>query len=294
MMTMSVGRPEASDGTAFHYSFPAGPTHWSQMAILIKYLRQKDGDLKGKTIAAAHIDHPGGRALISMIKRLAEVEGYKFQPFAYPSPGTEQSAVWSELRRVRPDYVILAGAGPGQAVSIREAVRNGIAPSKLLSVPWLAEADMEAVGTQLAKGIKRVELAAPGKDHPIIKEIVEKVVQPGKGAGDSKNVGRSYYNLGVGSMALAAEGARLALEKFGSPLTGEKLKRGLEMVTNFTAQGLLPPMTFTAEDHQGGGNARVSEWNGERWVPLTDWINAYQDIVWEEIKVSSDAFRKGK
>jgi len=294
MMTLTVGRPEASDGTAFHYSFPAGPTHWSQIAVLLKFVDQHKGGLKGKKIAAVFIDHPGGRAMMAIASKIAEREGFEFKPFGYPSPGTEQSSAWSEIRRMRPDFVILGGAGVGQPVSIREAIRNGISPGKLLSSPWLAEADMDAVGTQVAKGIKRVELTIPGNDHPIIKAIAEKVIKPGNGAGDPRNVGRSYYNLGVGSMAVPVEAARLALAQFGPPLTGEKLKKGLEMIKGFTAEGMLPPITLSAADHQGGGVARVSEWNGERWVPVSEWTSAYQDVVWEEIKRASDAFRKGR
>mgnify|MGYP002621412686 CR=1 FL=1 len=293
MMTLSVGRPEASDGTVFNYSFPAGPTHWSQIAALFDYIDKHEGGLEGKKIAVVHIDHPGGRAMLTIPERLAETKDFEVRGFGYPSPGTEQSAVWTEVRRMRPDFVVLGGAGVGQPVSIREAVRNGISPTQLLSAPWLAETDMEAVGTSVAIGIKRVELAAPGTDHPIIANIIDKVIEPGNGAGDLKNVGRSYYNLGVGSMTLAVEGARLALEEFGAPLTGEKLKQGLEMVKDFDAQGLIPPFTFTAEDHQGGGNTRISEWDGESWVPKTEWTSSYQDIVWEEIKKASDAFRKG-
>lgn len=293
MMTMSVGRPEASDGSVFNYSFPAGPTHWSQIAALLNYIKQHEGGLKGKKIAAVHIDHPGGRAMLTIAQRLAATEGFEVKGFGYPSPGTEQSAVWTEVRRMRPDFVLLGGAGVGQPVSIREAVRNGISPKQLLSSPWLAEADMEAVGTSVAIGIKRVELAVPGAEHPIVANIVDKVIKPGKGSGDPKNVGRSYYNLGVATMTLAVEGARLALKEFGAPLTGEKLKQGLEMIKDFDAQGLTPPFTFTAQDHQGGGNARISEWNGKKWVPKTEWTNSYQDIVWKEIKKASDVFRKG-
>lgn len=293
MVTQSVGRPEASDGSVFHYSFPAGPTHWSQVAALLNYVKEHEGGLKGKKIAVVHIDHPGGRAMLTMPERLAPAEGFEVKGFGYPSPGTEQSAVWTEVRRMRPDFVILAGAGVGQPVSIREAVRNGFSPKQLLSIPWLAESDMEAVGTSTAIGIKRVEITVPGADLPVIANIMDKVIKPGKGSGDEKNVGRTYYNFGAGSMAFVVEGARIALKEFGAPLTGEKMKKGLEMIKDFDANGLTPPFTITADDHQGGGYARISEWDGEKWVPRGDWTSSYQDIVWDEIKKASGAFKKG-
>ena len=70
----------------------------------------------------------------------------------------------------------------------------------------------------------------------------------------------------------------------GAPLTGEKLKAGLEMLQGFDADGLMPPLTLTAEDHQGGGMGRISEWDGQKWAPLTDWYNAEQDLVWKLVK----------
>ncbi|MFM9500821.1 hypothetical protein ACKI1Q_45560, partial [Streptomyces galilaeus] len=81
------------------------------------------------------------------------------------------------------------------------------------------------------------------------------------------------------SMAIAVEGARVGLEKFGAPLTPDKLKKGLEEVKDFSAQGLMPSITLTAADHQGGGKGRVSQWDGAKWTPKTDWYAAYQDIV---------------
>ena len=66
------------------------------------------------------------------------------------------------------------------------------------------------------------------------------MIAKGKGAGEASKVGNGYYNIGVATMALFAEGARLALDKEGAPLTPAKLKKGLESIKNFTADGLLP------------------------------------------------------
>ncbi|HEX5512911.1 MAG TPA: ABC transporter substrate-binding protein, partial [Gammaproteobacteria bacterium] len=88
--------------------------------------------------------------------------------------------------------------------------------------------------------------------------------------------------------------ARLALEKFGAPLDGDKLRQGFEMVKDYDAQGLMPPVTFSTKDHQGGGFGRVSQWNGKAWEPVSDWHNAYQDIVWEEIRKGAAEFKKGR
>lgn len=294
MITVLHGRGDASDGETFPFVFPLMATYWSQAALLAEYIDSKEGGLKGKKIAHVYIDSPFGREPIPILEELAKRKGFTLRTFPYASPGNEQSATWTEVRRFRPDHVIIWGAGGGQAVSVREAIRNGLKPEQVHSVVWLAESDMRTVGVDLAKGVKRFEAVATGTDTPILKEIMEKVVNAGKGAGPKQNVGSTYYNIGVASMAISVEAARLALEKFGAPLDGDKLRQGFEMIKDYDAQGLMPPVTFSSKDHQGGGFGRVSQWNGKAWEPVSDWHNAYQDIVWEEIRQGAAEFKKGR
>lgn len=292
MITALHGRGDASDGQTFPFIFPMMATYWSQAAVLADYIDQHEGGLEGKRIAHVYIDSPFGREPVPILEELAERKGFELETFGYPSPGTEQSATWSDVRRFRPDHVIIWGAGGGQAVSVREAIRAGISPEDVLSVVWMAETDAENIGADRATGLKRFEAVATGTDHPIMQQIVDQVIEPGHGAGDQEEVGTTYYNIGVATMAVAVEGARLALEEFGAPLTGDKLRQGLEMIEDFDADGLMPPITITPEDHQGGGYGRVSQWNGEAWEPVTDWITAHQDIVWEEIEAGAAEFRE--
>lgn len=290
MITALHGRGDASAGETFPYVFPMMATYWSQAAVLAKYMDDEMGGLEGKKIAHVFIDSPFGREPLKILRALSEREGFEVKAFPYPSPGNEQSATWTDVRRYNPDYVTIWGAGGGQPVSIQTAIRNGISPEKILSVVWLARTDMRQVGVERAKGVKRFEATATGTDTPLMQRLVEKVIEPGDGSGDRENVGTTYYNIGVASMAASVEAARLALEEHGAPLTGPKLKQGFEMLRDFNATGLMPPITITEEDHQGGGYGRVSEWNGEEWEPQTDWYSAYQDVVWEEIRENAAQF----
>lgn len=292
MQTPLHGRGDASAGDAFPFIFPASPTYWSQATVLLDYI-DKNGGLADKKIALVHIDSPFGKEPIPVITDLAAEKKFTFQAFPYASPGNEQSAAWSEVRRFRPDYVLIWGAGGGQAVSVREAIRNGIAPENILSVVWLAESDAATVGPSVMKGVKRFEAVSPGTDHAILKRIKEKVIDPGKGAGDAAKFGSSYYNIGVATMAVAVEAAKLGLKSGNGELTGETLKAGFEQIKDFDAEGLMPAITLSAEDHQGGGAGRVSQWNGERWEPVSEWGSAFQEVVRKEIDASASAFKKG-
>ena len=292
LMTPAHGRGDASDGTVFPYVFPSFATYWSQAANLLEFIKEKEGGLQGKKIAIVHIDSPFGREPLVILNDLAAKEGFELKAFPYASPGNEQSAAWSEVRRYRPDHVLIWGAGGGQAVSVKTAIQNGIKPDQIHSVIWLAETDAANVGPAM-KGVKRFEATAAGKDHPIIQRIQAKVIAPGKGSGDAANVGNSYYNLGVATMAIAVEAARNALAEGGGPLTGPKLKAGFEKIAGYDAEGLMPPVTITATDHQGGGAGRVSQWDGTAWVPVSDWHAAYQDVVRAEIEKSAAKFKAG-
>lgn len=292
VITAFHGRSDAADGTVFPTIFPMTPAYWSQATAIVKYIGDKEGNnLKGKKIVLVHIDSPFGKEPIPVFQKLAEQLGYTFSDIGYPSPGNEQSAQWTQVRRDRPDWVVLWGAGGGQPNSVREALRNGISPNKIVSVIWLSETDMGIVGPEQAKGISRFEGVASGKDVPVIKAIETEVIAKGKGAGDAAKVGSSYYNIGVATMALFAEGAKLALEKEGAPLTPAKLKKGLESIKGFTADGLLPPVTVTPEDHQGGGQGRIATWDGKAWKPDSGWYAAYQDVVWELVKKTAADFK---
>jgi len=294
LITLFSGRSDAADGTTFPYVLPLTPSYWSQATVLIKYMEQQSGgNLKGKKISFTYIDSPFGREPLPVLEELSKRLGFELGKFPYPSPGNEQAAVWTQVRRFQPDWSIIWGGGVGQTVSVREAIRNGIKLDHLASVVWLSESDMKVVGESAAKGVLKFEGVAGGQSPKLIQAIMKDVVDAGAGAGPKEKVGTTYYNIGVASMAIVLEGARLALEKDASaPLTAARLNAGLTSIKGFTADGLLPPLTLTPQDHQGGGFGRIVQWDGSHWVGKTDWMAAHQDIVWDMIKASSAKFRE--
>jgi len=291
MITPFSGRSDAADGSVFPYVMPMTPNYWSQAALLVEYMGRQE-DLRGKKIAIVHIDTPFGREPILILRDIAKQRGFELLVFPYVPPGNEQTAVWTQVRRAAPDWTLLWGGGAGQPVSVREAIRNGIAPNRVASCLWLSESDMRSVGVDLAKGVLKFEGVAAGQDHKVIQDILTEVVDQGKGAGSRELVGTTYYNIGVMTTALMIEGVRLGLEiTRGAALTGETLNQGLRSVSNFTAEGLGPPANLSPTDHQGGGMGRVAQWDGSRWVPQTDWFAANQDLVWKQIRAESARFK---
>ncbi|MCV0396551.1 MAG: ABC transporter substrate-binding protein [Rhizobiaceae bacterium] len=293
MVTAFSGRSDAADGTAFPYVMPLSPNYWTQAGLLIDYFRQKDGDLNGKKICFVHIDTPFGKEPLPILEKLAEQQGFELVTFPYTPPGNDQSAIWPQVRRARPDWVMFWGAGVGQTTALTEAVRNGMDMSRMSSSVWISESDMEVAGAQDVTGVLKVEPCASGRDPKPIQDILAEVVEPGNGAGPEEKVGTSYYNYGVMITAIIIEGVRKAIEKApDGPVTGPWLNDGLHSIRDFDADGMIPPVTITPEDHQGGGMARIAHWDGEKFVADTDFFTANQDVVWEEIRKYSEEFKK--
>jgi branched-chain amino acid transport system substrate-binding protein len=231
---------------------------------------------------------------IGVLKTLAAKEGFDLQLFPNPLPGNNQSGAWSQIRRFNPDWVISWNLGNMHVVASREMKRNAMPMDKYIAVNWFNEVDIANIGADAAKGIKRGTNVVGGQEHPLIQQILKDLYDKGKGNGDRKHTNDIFYNTGLATYAPVFEGARLAIKQYGWPLTSDKMKRGLESLRNFDANGLIAPVTVTAKDHGGGGKTRIDMWDGAKWVPETGWFSAYDDVVQESAKKESAEFAKSK
>ncbi|MBE7417866.1 MAG: ABC transporter substrate-binding protein [Ideonella sp.] len=293
MLQSFVGRGDAVDGDVFKWIFPIGPTYWGQVANDVAYIKsQHKGSLKGVKIGFLYPDYAFGQEPIPVLKTLAAKEGFELLLYPNPLPGKDQAAVWTQIRRANPDWVISWNLSAMHVVAAKEAKRNGYPLDKMIVVNWFNETDIANIGPADAKGIKRGTNVVGGKDHPLMKQIEAELYAKGKGNGDVKAMNDIYYNTGLAIYAPAFEGVRLAIKQGGMPLTPAKIKAGFESLKNFDAGGLIAPVTVTAKDHGGGGKTRVDMWDGAKWVPQGDWTAAYTDVVWEVVKQQSAEFAK--
>jgi branched-chain amino acid transport system substrate-binding protein len=293
LVQAAAGRGDAVDGDVFEWVFPKGPTYWQQAANDIAFIKdQMGGDLSDAKIGFIYLDYPFGQEPIEILKTLAEKEGFALELYPVPLPGTDQSGAWSRVRRDKPDYMISWILAGGHVVAAREMRRNRFPIDRYVSVNWMNEVDIRNIGEEEAKGILRGTNVAGGQDIPIVRTMLDTYYANGKGSGPEANVYDVYYNLGLSIYSVNFEAARLAIQKNGWPLTPESMKAGYESLVDFDANGLMAPITITPSDHGGGGKTRVEQWNGETWVPLTDWIAEYTDIVWEVVKENSSKYEQ--
>jgi branched-chain amino acid transport system substrate-binding protein len=293
MLQALVGRGDAVDGDVFKWVFPLGPTYWGQAANIVSYYKkQSGGSLKGKKIAFLYVDYPFGQEPIPVMQELQKREGFELSLFPYPLPGNDQSAAWSQIRRFQPDVIIHWGFSAMHVVASKEAKRNGIGMDKVISGNWFNEVDLVNIGPENVKGMRKSSVVVSGSSHPLIQEITRELYDKGKGNGDRKFLGDTYYNVGLAIYAPVFEAARLALKDDKTKLTSERMRKALESIKNYDANGLIPALNVTAKDHGGGGKSRIDQWDGTKWVPQSDWIADYGDLVLSTVKKHSAEFTK--
>ena len=293
LMQSLVGRGDAVDGTVFDWVYPIGPTYWGQAANDIAYIKQlHDGDLSNVKVGFVYFDYPFGQEPIEILKTLSEKEGFELLLYPVPLPGNDQSGVWSKIRRDKPDQIVVWMLGGAHVVASKEMKRNGIPMDKYISVNWLNEVDIANIGAKNAIGIKRGTNVVGGQDIPLYKEIMAELYDKGNGNGPIEKTQDVFYNTGLAMYSIMFEAARKAVELQGLPITPDSYRAGLESLRGFDANGLMAPITVTAQDHGGGGATRIEMWDGTAWVPQTDWLSEYSDQVWAVVKESSSKFGK--
>jgi branched-chain amino acid transport system substrate-binding protein len=289
-ITPGFGRADSTDGRVWPYIFPMAASYWSQAGAAMEYIKQKGGK-SGTKVAYLYFDNPAGREGIPIMEAIAQKEGYQLRLFAVPSPGLEMGPQVIDItRRFKADWVVGHLFGRSPSVSIKELKKAGFPMDRVVSFVWGAgEADIEAAGWDVAQGYLGMQFTSIGRSLPVIQEIM-------KMYRDEKQeipayVGGVYYSRGVLNAAVVVEGIRLAIQNFGLPVTGEKVKMGYERMKDFDLQGFLPPMTVTESDHEGGGWIRLYQVKGKEWVPATDWFRGYREVILAQVKKVNDAHK---
>ncbi|HTR87641.1 MAG TPA: ABC transporter substrate-binding protein [Reyranella sp.] len=284
------GTAEAADGKRFPYTFPIAASYWSQAGAALEFAKEKLGSLKGKKIAYLFYDNPAGKEPLPILEDVAKAEGFELRTFAVPPPGVEMGAQVTDIaKRFHPDFVVTHLFGRAPSVSIKELKNNGFPLSKVVAFVWgSAEADILAAGGfGMAEGYNTIQFAGVGKDFQVIKDIEAMYKAAGKPAPKEMD-STVYYNRGVMTAALHVEAVRNALKTTGGAKpTGEQVKNGMEQVKNFTLGGLVPPMTLSPADHEGGGWCSIYTVKGGKLVKAKDWFQGYRSVIEKQLQANA-------
>ncbi len=307
MTTLGYGRSDAANGKVFPYVFPLITSYWNQAAAMVHYLGDKMGGmdkLKGKKIVHLYHDSAYGKEPLPVLEAEAAKYGFELIKIPVQPPGNDQQSQWLQIRQVQPDFVIVWTYGVMSAVSLKTAQRNGFPREKMLGV-WWAGAEEDAVPAgDAAKGFTTMSFTTPG-NYPLLDEIRGTVYGAGKGNLAEKNrVGHTMYLRGVVAGVLMVEAMRNAQAKFGKGkvLTGEQVRWGLENLNVDAARqkalgvaDLFPPVKTSCDDHEGSGATKVQQWDGSKWIPLSNtWITGDKVLVRRLLEETSANYAKEK
>jgi len=282
------GTAAAANGVKYPYLFPMAASYWSQAGAAVTFAKAElGGNIKGKKIAYIFYDNPAGREPIPVLEKLAKMEAFELKKFAIPPPGVEMKVqVQDIVRRYRADFVLSHLFGKGPAVHIKEFKRMGYPLKKLLSFVWGAgEADINgAGGWAKAQGYNALNFAGVGSNYGVLDEIKALYKKEGK-TGPKEMASTVYYNRGILAAAVHLKAMELAVKAKGSgDINGTDVQKGFLAIKDFKLGGILPPLDFTDIDHEGGGWARVFRVEGDNFVPASDWIRGYRDVVIQMLK----------
>ena len=306
VVTMGYGRSDAADGRVFPYVFPVVTSYWSQNTAKIKFIGMQEGGmdkLKGKKIVNLHHGSAYGKETLQLLNLQAEKYGFQITHIEVPHPGNEQQSQWMQIRQIKPDWVILRGWGVMNSVALKTAQKVGYPANRMVGGWWSgAEEDVIPAG-DAAKNFITAAFHPSGTDFPVIQDIRKHVYAKGQGnMTDQKRIGQQYFNRGVIQGILVAEAIRTSQAKYGKrPLTGEELRWGFENLNinekrlkELGAYDLLQPLQLSCMDHEGGGAVKFQQWDGEKWVMITDWIASDQSIVRPEVERSAAQYAAEK
>ncbi|KAF1043794.1 MAG: hypothetical protein GAK35_02021 [Herbaspirillum frisingense] len=305
LLMMGYGRTDAVDGSVFPFAFPLVTTYQMQVSAIVKFLASKNGgSLAGKKIVFLYHDSAYGKEPIVVLQAESSIGKFKLVEIPVAHPGNEQGAQWLRIRQENPDYVIFWGWGVMNQTALKAAQKVGYARDKIVGSWWAGSEEDTVPAGDAAKGYMSATWNVAGKGVPLIADIDKVVYGAGKGNMQDKNkVGSILYNRGVSAAIATVEAVRTAQDKFGKGkvMSGEQVRWGLENlnITNARLQqlgatGLLPEIKTSCDNHEGSGKVKIQQWDGSKWVLVSDWIEGNKNLIHPLFKASAAKYAKEK
>ncbi len=290
ILSMAYGLSASAVGKDFPWIFNPPATYWDGLSIVMRYIAGKEGGLdklKGKTIGYIYFDGGYGLEPIPLLDQFAKDYGFTVKKYPVPPAQMQnQSSLWLSVRRDRPNWMIMWGWGAMNPTAVQEAAKTGYPMDHFIGVWWSGSEDDARPAGAGAKGYLSLNFNAVGANFPAIKDIQKYVI--GKDSQtDPKQVGDNFYNRGVMNSAVIAEAIRNAQKLTGKKdITGDEMRRGLETLQISAARwkemgldGFAAPISVNCTDHNGHHSAYVQQWDGAKWVKVSDWISPMKDKV---------------
>ncbi len=301
MHTMGYGRTSAANGDVFSHTFNYPANYWNGASGAINYLLEtNDGNIEGKRIALVYHNSAYGKEPIRTLEELQKKHGFELSLLPVDHPGQEQKSQWLQIRRERPDYVVMWGWGVMNQVAIQEAANIRFPMENFIGIWWSgAEHDVLPSGTA-SDGYKALTFHNVGRDFPVFDDIQKHVVDTGKAAGAGDQIGNVLYNRGLYAAMLAAEAAKTAMDIHGTKdITPAMMRDGMEALEiteeKMAALGMPnfgPAFNVSCENHGGPGLVGVTQWDADTktWSLISDFKPTDTEVIGGLIEADSASY----
>ena len=298
ILSMAYGLSASARGDIFPWVFNPPATYWDGLSMIIKYIGEKEGGLdklKGKKIGFLHLDASFGKEPIPLLQETGEGARLRAEALSGRRPGHAEPVLAMAQRPPRParlhDHV---GLGRHERRRGQGGRALGYPMDKFYSVWWPGEDDARSGGAG-AKGFKMLNWHAVGANFPAIQDIQKHVVDKGLSKAPKEKVGEHLYNRGIYNSLLIAEGIATAQKLTGKKaVTGEDVRRGLENIKLDPArlkelglEGFTDQLALSCADHNGHRAAFMQEWDGTKWVKISDPIEPMTDRVQGQLEAAA-------
>ncbi len=290
ILSMGYGQTAAADGRVFEWVFNFPTTYWSQASAFVRYVGAEEGGMEklaGKKIALVYHNSAYGKEPIPTLEALSAQLGYELKLFAVDHPGQEQKATWLQIRKYRPDWIFMWGWGVMNQVAVKEAASIKYPMDHFIGVWWSGtEADVVPAGDG-AIGYKSGTFHGAGDSYEVHADIIKYVYGGDAEKAKEQHLGEVLYNRGIVNAMFGVEAIRTAMGKYGDqPMTGAQVRWGLEnlaideaRLAELGMKGFTNPIKVTCADHETNGPVMIQQWDGEKWVFVSDWIEPMRDVV---------------
>ena len=301
LYTPGYGRTSSANGKVFEWVFNYPANYWDGASVAVKYLLdQNGGDLNGKKIALVYHNSAYGKEPIRTLTELSKKHGFTLVEVPVDHPGQEQKSQWLQIRRDKPDYVLMWGWGVMNAVAIQEAANIKFPMENFIGIWWSgSENDVLPAGDG-ANGYKSLAMHGTGMDYPVYDDLKKFVYDAGKASGAGDQVGSVLYSRGMYAALVIAEAIRKAQELAGTAqVTAAQVRDGfeaLEITEARMAELGLPdfgqPFAASCADHGGPGAALLQQWDAgaKKWSLITGFIAPDDEVLGPLVAEDSAAF----
>ena len=299
--TMGYGRTSAKNGSFFSNVFYYPANYWDGASIAVSHiLDENGGDISGKKIALVYHNSAYGKEPIRTLEGLAEKHGFELSLLAVDHPGQEQKSQWLQIRREKPDYVLMWGWGVMNQVAIQEAANIRFPMENFIGVWWSGSENDVLPAGDAANGYKSLALHETGMGFPIYDDIQKYVVEAGKASGAGDQLGTVLYNRSLYLAFLAHMAILKAQEISGNAdISQAEMVTGMEaleitnaMMDDAGIPGFGPEFQVSCENHGGDGLGMVQQWDAsaKEWNIITGMIESDKSIIDPLIEEDSAAY----